>query len=356
MQRKAISFKGQKVFIGIDVHKKTWSVTTLLEVGMPKTHSQKASAKELFDFLNRHYPEAEYHAVYEAGFSGFSTYYALKEYGIECTVVNAADVPTTQYESVMKSDPIDSDKMARALRAGMIRGIYIREKDNLDDRGLVRLRKSIQQDLTRYKNRVKHLLHANGVEIPELFDRSPNWSKAFINWLREDVVLLSSSRVSLDMLIEQVETLRQNLLTVTRKVRALRLKEEYAEKYDALTSIPGIGPICAITLLTEIYDVKRFRNERQFASYLGLVPTCHSSGEKASFGEMTFRGNKHLGPLLIEASWVAIHWDAALSVAFTNYRRKGLMPQESIIRVARKLSNIIFAMLKTGNHYAPANA
>ena len=127
MQSKAISFKGQKVFIGIDVHKKTWSVTTLLEVGMPKTHSQKASAKELFDFLNRHYPEAEYHAVYEAGFSGFSTYYALKEYGIECTVVNAADVPTTQYESVMKSDPIDSDKMARALRAGMIKGIYIRE-------------------------------------------------------------------------------------------------------------------------------------------------------------------------------------------------------------------------------------
>ena len=155
MQSKAISFKGQKVFIGIDVHKKTWSVTTLLEVGMPKTHSQKASAKELFDFLNRHYPEAEYHAVYEAGFSGFSTYYALKEYGIECTVVNAADVPTTQYESVMKSDPIDSDKMARALRAGMIKGIYIREKDNLDDRGLVRLRKSIQQDLTRYKNRVQ---------------------------------------------------------------------------------------------------------------------------------------------------------------------------------------------------------
>ena len=52
MQSKAISFKGQKVFIGIDVHKKTWSVTTLLEVGMPKTQSQKAWAKELFDFLN----------------------------------------------------------------------------------------------------------------------------------------------------------------------------------------------------------------------------------------------------------------------------------------------------------------
>ena len=158
------------------------------------------------------------------------------------------------------------------------------------------------------------------------------------------------------MLLDQVETVRQNLLNITKKVRSLRNKKEYAEMYDALTSIPGIGPICAITLLTEIYDVKRFKNERQFASYLGLVPTCHCSGEKTSFGEMTFRGNKHLGPLLIEASWVAIQWDDALSVAFTNYRRKGLMPQESIIRVARKLSNIIFSMLKTGNHYAPANA
>ena len=84
MQRKEISFKGQKVFIGIDVHKNSWSVTTLTEAGLKRTHPQKASAKELFDFLNRYYPEGEYKAVYEAGFSGFSTYYALKEYGIDC--------------------------------------------------------------------------------------------------------------------------------------------------------------------------------------------------------------------------------------------------------------------------------
>ena len=90
MQRNIISFKGQKIFIGIDVHKNTWQVTTLTETGMKKTHPQKASAKELYDFLNRHYPEGEYLAVYEAGFSGFSTYYALKEQGIGCIVINAA--------------------------------------------------------------------------------------------------------------------------------------------------------------------------------------------------------------------------------------------------------------------------
>lgn len=47
-----------------------------------------------------------------------------------------------------------------------------------------------------------------------------------------------------------------------------------------------------MTLLTEINDITRFNNEKQFASYLGLVPTSHSSGDKTIHGEMTFRGNK----------------------------------------------------------------
>ena len=104
MQSNKKSFKGQKIFIGIDVHKKTWAVAILTESGYLKRHPQEASAKVLFEFLRKHYPDGEYHAVYETGFSGFSTYYALEEYGIKCQVVHAADVPATQYESIMKTD------------------------------------------------------------------------------------------------------------------------------------------------------------------------------------------------------------------------------------------------------------
>ena len=96
MQRNEISFKGQKIFIGIDVHAKSWKVAIAPEVGAVKCHSQKPSAKELFDFLKKNYPDGEYKAVYESGFSGFSTYYALTEVGIDCIVIHAADVPTTQ--------------------------------------------------------------------------------------------------------------------------------------------------------------------------------------------------------------------------------------------------------------------
>ena len=202
MQRNKISFKGQKIFIGIDVHKKNWDVAIAPEVGNVKRHTQKASAKELFDFLKKHYPNGDYLAVYESGFSGFSTYYALKDVGIECKVIHAADVPTTQYEEVMKTDRVDSVKLVRSLKAGLLKGIYIREKENIDDRSVVRIRKTIQKQLSGYKARVKHMLHCNGVSFPERFEKpGSHWSKAFLKWLKEDVTLLSSTRNSLDLLI-----------------------------------------------------------------------------------------------------------------------------------------------------------
>ena len=101
VQSKGINFNGQNIYIGIDVHLKSWSVTIITESGYKRTHSQKPSAKELFEHLKKHYPNGKYQAVYESGFSGYSTYYALKEYGIKCMIIHAADVPTSQYENVM---------------------------------------------------------------------------------------------------------------------------------------------------------------------------------------------------------------------------------------------------------------
>lgn len=353
MQRNKISFKGQKIFIGIDVHLKSWNVCAIPEVGPSREHVQQASAQALADYLKRHFPDGDYHAVYEAGFSGFSTYYALKDVGISCIIINAADVPTTQYEELMKTDRVDAAKLAKALKAGMLKSIYIRSLENLDDLSLLRIRKTIQRDLGAKKATVKHLLHTNGVSLPKRFSKpGTHWSGAFMQWLREDVHLLSPTRNSLDVLLTHVEAIRKSLLAATRKIRDLSRSERYAENFGLLLSIPGIGANVAMCLLTEVYDVSRFHNERQFASYLGLIPTSHSSGEKVSHGEKTFRGNKLLGPQLVEASWVSINHDPGLAAAYVAYKEK-MKPQEAIIRIARKLSNIIYAVLKNKKKYVP---
>jgi len=191
------------------------------------------------------------------------------------------------------------------------------------------------------------------VSLPERFEKpGSHWSKAFIKWLKEDVRLLSSTRNSLDLLIRQVETIRMSLLEATKMMRNLSQMERYKRKFDLLMTVPGIGVAVSMCILTEVYDVKRFHNENQFAAYLGLIPTSHSSGDKVAHGEMTFRGNKQLGPMIIEAAWITICKDAGLGSLYLRYKER-MKPQEAIVRIARKLSNIIFAILKNEKEYVP---
>lgn len=108
----------------------------------------------------------------------------------------------------------------RALKSGLLRGIYIPKKEVLDDRNVMRLRITLKRQLSGYKSRVKHLLYNNGVIYPECFQNSKShWSKRYLKWVHEDVQLLSESRNSLDLLLRQVELFRKSLLEITRLVR-----------------------------------------------------------------------------------------------------------------------------------------
>ena len=131
------------------------------------------------------------------------------------------------------------------------------------------------------------------------------------------------------------------------------MTEKYKDNFDLLISVPGFGLIMAMTMLTEFdNNIMRFPNERKFVAMLGLIPTCHDSGEKKTTGEKTFRGNKQLGPMVVEAAWVAIGWDAGLGSQYFQYKKR-MEPQEAIVRIARKLSNIIFSVLKNEKEYVP---
>ena len=352
MQKYNISFKGQNIYVGIDVHLKTWHVTTLTESGYKYSFAQHADARELFERLNKKYPEAHFKSAYEAGFCGFSVHYALTEHGIENIVVNAADIPTTGKEKAMKTDAVDSEKIAWALKRGELTGIYIKDKRFMDDTNLMRLRQRFIKDLSRQKNRTKHLLYTQGVAYPKRFLNSKtHWSRNFMQWLREEVELLSEEKLTLALLCEQVENTRKAILTVTREIRRLSMTEKYKDNFDLLTSVPGFGLIMAMTMLTEFdNNIMRFPNERKFVSMLGLIPTCHDSGEKKTNGEKTFRGNKQLGPLVVESSWVAIQRDCELACYYSKCCQC-MRPPRAIIKVARKLACKAYAVLKNQKAY-----
>ena len=347
MQSKGIDFKGQRIYIGIDVHLRSWSVTAIALPYYKVQSTIPPSATALRSFLDCRFPCGEYIACYESGFTGFSTYYALVACGIECHVVNAADVPTTQYESVMKTDRVDSMKLARMLASGTCRDVYPRAKEELDDRAVLRLRYKTQQRIAGMKAAVKHMLHCNGVAVPERFGRKRTyWSKAFTEWLLS-VELLSPTNHSIRFAVSQVEAMRQQLLLMTRHIRELSRTPRYSALFEAVYSVPGVGALTAMHLIGEVgCDVGRFPNERAFASFLGLVPTCHDSGERKSQGTKTFRCNKALCSLMVEASWKAIVHDAEFC-AYYGRQRESMPPQKAIIKVARKLSHRIFRQMKS---------
>ena len=327
-------------------------MTTLTESGYKYSFAQHADAKELFDRLNKKFPEAHFKSAYEAGFCGFSAHYALAEQGIENIVVNAADIPTTGKEKTMKTDAVDSEKIAWALKRDELKGIYVKDKRYMDDTNLIRLRQRFIMDLSRQKNRTKHLLYTQGVTYPERFRNSKtHWSRNFMKWLREEVELLSEQKLSLLLLCDQVENTRKAILKVTREIRRLSTTDRYKENYDLLFTVPGLGLITSMSMLTELdNDIMRFPNERSFVSMLGLIPTCHDSGEKKVSGEKTNRGNKHLGPLIVEASWVAIYRDYQLGAYYSSCCQI-MKPHKAIIKVARKLACRTYAVLKTKTKY-----
>ncbi len=351
-QRRELNFEGQNVFIGIDVHLKSWTVSIFTEKLFHKTFNQPPTGDALRNYLDQNFPNATYHSVYEAGFSGFWAHYKLKEMGINNIVINAADVPTSQKEKLHKDDKVDSKKLARSLRNGELRAIYVPQPATQQERSLVRCRATLVKDMTRFKMRIKSFLYFYGISYPPQFeDSNKHWSRRFMTWLKEDIKLSHpEGQQTLNLMIRQAEEQRALLLDTTQKVRDLSRTEKYAHNMKLLRTIPGIGLITAITLLTEIVDISRFENKDHLAGFVGIIPGRHSSGEKDKNTEMTFRGHDFIKRSLIESSWIAARLDPALNMAYHKYVQR-MDANKAIIRIARKITNRIYFVLTQQKEY-----
>lgn len=354
VQINALDFNGQNIYVGIDVHLKSWSVTVLSEHSVLKKFSQTPDVGALHKFLTNNYPGATYHSVYEAGFCGFWIHRGLVKLGIKNIVVNPADVPTMGKEKLRKTDVVDSGKLARELRSNSLTGIYVPSDAVLEMRSLIRLRSQIVKDTTREKNRIKSLLRFHGIEIPEAFTKYSigNWSKRFLKWLREVELTTEYGRKTLDLHIDSLVRLRGMLLQETRSMRIISRTDPFAQTIRLLTSVPGIGITTAILLLVEIDDVARFPGSDSLANFIGLIPMCHDSGDHEGTGDITFRKHATLRCAMIEAAWVAIRKDPAMTLAYEGFRKR-MITQKAIVKIARKLVNRIFFVLKRKQEYVP---
>lgn len=328
-------FQGQIIYVGIDVHLKSWNISIYCDDIFLKTFNQPACPDTLKNFLAKHYPGADFHCTYESGFCGFWIQRQLEDSGIKCSVVNAADVPQTDKGVKNKTDQIDSRRLAQALKSGYLQANYIPDQELEADRQLVRTNSRLNNDIVRAKNRVKSHLYRMGIEIPDRFSKS-NWSNQFIKWLKSLDQLSVSDKSVLKLQINLVEYLKVQKLEVLKQIRSLMKKERYSQIAKYLYSVPGIGPLTTARLITEIGEIKRFSSFKQLNCFIGFYPTEHSSGEMTRKGRMTSRGHHGLRSALLESAWIAIRTDPAMTITYQNLKIK-IGGKRAIIKIARKL-------------------
>jgi transposase len=345
-QIRKLDFTGQNIYAGIDVHKKSWKVSIYSDDLYHKTFNQPPEPEVLYRFLSKHFPKGTYHSVYEAGFCGFWIHDHLRSLGVNNIVVNPADVPTTDKEKKRKTDRVDSNKLAKQLRNGDLEALYVPTRSVLENRRLIRMRRTMVKELTRYKNRVKSDLNFFGIQIPEQFaTRSSHWSKRFMTWLEGLEHQQWTGIDSFAILLSQVKMQREHLLEVNRKIRALSREAHYQRRVELLRTVSGIGLTTSMVILTEIDDIHRFPNQERLRSYVGLTPTSHSSGDKDFHGEMINRGNKYLKSAIIESAWIAVRVDPVLHMEYLHLCKR-MKKNKAIVRIACKLLNRIHFVLK----------
>lgn len=337
------NYTNKTVYLGMDVHKKTYAVTAICEGQVVKKDTLKADPAILVAYCKKYFVGAKIESAYEAGFFGFYLHRCLEAEGIKNIVVDAAGMEVAVGDRV-KTDKRDSLKLATHLSVGRLRGIRIPSVEREDCRIITRLRETFSRQRSRFACQLKSLLFQHGlIHADDKRKVSEKWAK-----------VLEATPVSLG-----IKYAIANYLMLWRQmnIRIKEIDEELsvqAQKDGAMEaiyrSVPGIGTISARVLANEIEDTLQFGNEKRIFSYTGLTPSEYSSGEHVRQGHITRHGKPILRKILVQAAWKAIRLDPSLEEIFQRISTK-VGKKKAIIGVARRLIGRIHACFRTGELY-----
>ena len=299
-----------KLYIGIDIHKRSWKVHCATDLSMGRTFSMFPNALELRKYVNLHYGDHHVSTVYEAGCCGYAAHRQFLSYGWDSIVVNPADVFRRGKERHVKTDAIDAQLLARELKDGRLSGIEVPDPKREQLRSLFRRRNDLVKDMRQIKSYIKMQLLYYGIRVPEQYDND-HWSHGFRDWLDNLGFEYRTGKKVMESRMRSFRFIDQEFRDVSTELRKWT-KKYYKEDYLLLRSIPGIGPIVASGILSELGDLRRFDNIKQLADYVGLSPGIYQSGDTLKHTGMTMRAHRLVRSYFIEASWQAIRADSVM--------------------------------------------
>jgi len=353
----------------MDAHQNSIKVTALFPdrpEGVEWTEATTPEAiRRLARKLRREAP-GEVRACYEAGPTGYALQRQLATAGVICEVVAPSLIPVKPGARI-KTDRRDARKLAELFRAGLLTEVHAPSESEEALRDLCRCRDDARTDLLRARHRLgKFLLRRHCLYR----QTKHHWGSRHLRWLEELRFDDPISQSTFDSYLLAVQQLAERLAQLDARLAEYGGEEPYREPVAWLRCFKGIDTVTAVCLIAELHDFRRFRSARELMSYVGLVPSEHSSGERERRGSVTKTGNRHVRRLLVEAAWhhrhrpalsaplrkrregqparVLVIADRSQERLCARYRRmtaRGLSQPKTIVAMARELVGYLWAVL-----------
>jgi transposase len=340
------------VFAGLDVDKKSISVTFTDHQGSLKSLNMPNNVEHLVNYVRKHYGDKKVAFAYEAGPTGYGLYDGLEAQAYKCLIASPSMIPKAPGQRV-KTNRLDSRAISENLRGGQLKSIHIPSPLYRELRHLTQLRDTLVSEMVGMKQRIKSLLLMEGLEFPPA-PAGSQWSFLVKKKLRE-LPCSSTVRFKLDRLLDSLEFDEKQVLKTTREIRRFCHNDpELSQCIKYVMTVSGIGWIVASQLLARIGDWRQIKNIRQLPAFLGLVPTENSTGERTERGSITHSGDPRLRSKLIQASWSAIRQDGELREFFRTVAKKHprhVASRIAIVAVAHKLSVRVSVVLMKQRPY-----
>ena len=285
-------------FVGLDVHEE--SITIAVADGDGSVPAVLRRIPHDLNLLVRELKALSTRAVlkvaYEAGSGGFGVFHKLKAAKIECCVVAPSRVPS---QGRNKTDSEDAMRLARFLRSGDLTGIYVPTAAVEGLRTVTRAREDALKAQQAARGHLRQFLVREGCK----YAAKSAWTKAHLQWIREQKFDHPAKVVVRDDYLREVEHVANRIARLTEDIEAVVATSPLAPLITALQALRGVQLITAATIAAEVGNFFRFASAPKFMSYVGIVPRESSSGERQRMGSITKAGNSHLRRVLGEAAW-----------------------------------------------------
>lgn len=287
---------------------------------------------------------------YEATYIGYSLCRDLNKNNLKTEIIAPSMIPEISSNRV-KTDRLDAKKLAQYYANDLLTPIYVPTAEDEQERDLLRGRTFLIDQRKKLKKHILSACRRNNLNYKAEKNAKNYWTQRHENWLIDKANKLSGPlKISFEILLRQYEKISEGIAEYDKAIEELSETDKYKKKKDALNCFRGIDTLTAMTLITEIGDVKRFKHPKQLTSYCGLDVAEYSSGGKEKKFGITKMGNSRIRTASIESCQLA---DRAFTLS-KRLKRHREGQDAKIIDIADKCSKRLKKkanrLLNTGKH------